>query len=121
MKITTQPRTPQVMSHDIGFGIPQGRRGGVKTPALGRVTAAVADRRPEQARAGRQGCCQRSCGAGGNSARNDTTGWRTRGTPQLPMLVRLGMRREGHLRESTWAEGEWTDDLLYPGPAREWR
>ena len=23
------------------------------------------------------------------------------------------MRREGHLRQSTWAKGEWTDDLLY--------
>ena len=29
------------------------------------------------------------------------------------VLERLAMRREGHLRQSTWAKGEWTDDLLY--------
>jgi RimJ/RimL family protein N-acetyltransferase len=23
------------------------------------------------------------------------------------------MRREGHLRQSTWAKGEWTDDPVY--------
>jgi RimJ/RimL family protein N-acetyltransferase len=45
-----------------------------------------------------------------------------RGTPpRLPVLARLGMRREGHLCESTWAEGKWTDDLLYAGLGREWR
>jgi len=37
------------------------------------------------------------------------------------VLERLGMRREGHLRESTWAKGEWTDDLLYALLDREWR
>jgi RimJ/RimL family protein N-acetyltransferase len=37
------------------------------------------------------------------------------------VLERLGLRREGHLRESTWAKGEWTDDLLYALLAREWR
>lgn len=36
------------------------------------------------------------------------------------VLERLGMRREGHLRESTWAKGEWTDDLLYAMLDREW-
>lgn len=36
------------------------------------------------------------------------------------VLERLGMRREGHLRESTWAKGEWTDDLLYARLDREW-
>ena len=36
------------------------------------------------------------------------------------LLERLGMRREGHLRESTWAKGEWTDDLLYALLGREW-
>jgi RimJ/RimL family protein N-acetyltransferase len=36
------------------------------------------------------------------------------------VLERLGMRREGHLRESTWAKGEWTDDLLYAVLDREW-
>jgi RimJ/RimL family protein N-acetyltransferase len=37
------------------------------------------------------------------------------------VLERLGMRREGHLRESSWAKGEWTDDLLYALLAREWK
>jgi RimJ/RimL family protein N-acetyltransferase len=37
------------------------------------------------------------------------------------VLERLGMRREGHLRESTWAKGEWTDDLLYAMLDREWQ
>ena len=37
------------------------------------------------------------------------------------VLERLGMRREGHLRESTWAKGEWTDDLLYAVLDREWQ
>jgi RimJ/RimL family protein N-acetyltransferase len=37
------------------------------------------------------------------------------------VLERLGMRREGHLRESTWAKGEWTDDLLYAILHREWQ
>jgi RimJ/RimL family protein N-acetyltransferase len=36
-----------------------------------------------------------------------------RNTASAALLERLGMRREGHLRESTWAKGEWTDDLLY--------
>jgi RimJ/RimL family protein N-acetyltransferase len=36
------------------------------------------------------------------------------------VLQRLGMRQEGHLRESTWAKGEWTDDLLFAVLAREW-
>ena len=36
------------------------------------------------------------------------------------VLERLGMRREGHLRESTWAKGGWTDDLLYAVLDHEW-
>lgn len=36
------------------------------------------------------------------------------------VLERIGMRREGWLRESTWAKGEWTDDLLYAMLEREW-
>ena len=36
------------------------------------------------------------------------------------VLERLGMRREGHLRESTWAKGEWTDDLVFGLLAHEW-
>ena len=44
-----------------------------------------------------------------------------RNTASAAVLERLGMRREGHLRESTWAKGEWTDDLLYGLLRREWQ
>jgi RimJ/RimL family protein N-acetyltransferase len=44
-----------------------------------------------------------------------------RNAPSAAVLERLGMRREGHLRESTWAKGEWTDDLLYAVLDHEWR
>jgi aminoglycoside 6'-N-acetyltransferase len=37
------------------------------------------------------------------------------------VLERLGMRREGHLRQSTWAKGEWTDDLVYGLLHEEWQ
>jgi aminoglycoside 6'-N-acetyltransferase len=43
-----------------------------------------------------------------------------RNTASAAVLERLGMRREGHLRESTWAKGEWTDDLLYALLDHEW-
>lgn len=36
-----------------------------------------------------------------------------RNTASAALLERVGFRREGHLRQSTWAKGEWTDDLLY--------
>ena len=36
-------------------------------------------------------------------------------------LERLGMRREGHLRQSAWAEGEWTDELVYGLLPDEWQ
>lgn len=39
----------------------------------------------------------------------------------VALLDRLGMRREGHLRESTWAKGEWTDDLVYALLTDEWQ
>lgn len=44
-----------------------------------------------------------------------------RNQASVGVLERLGMRREGHLRESTWANGEWTDDMLYALLDREWR
>lgn len=44
-----------------------------------------------------------------------------RNAASVAVLERLGMRREGHLVESTWAKGEWTDDLLYAILDREWR
>jgi aminoglycoside 6'-N-acetyltransferase len=43
-----------------------------------------------------------------------------RNTASAAVLERLAMRREGHLRESTWAKGEWTDDLLYALLRAEW-
>ncbi len=44
-----------------------------------------------------------------------------RNAASAAVLDRLGMRREGHLRESTWAKGEWTDDLLYAVLDHEWQ
>lgn len=43
-----------------------------------------------------------------------------RNAASAAVLERLAMRREGHLRESTWAKGEWTDDLLYAVLDHEW-
>ncbi len=43
-----------------------------------------------------------------------------RNTASVTVLERLAMRREGHLRQSTWAKGEWTDDLLYAVLRDEW-
>ena len=36
------------------------------------------------------------------------------------LLDRVGLRREGHLIESTWAKGEWSNDLLFGVLRREW-
>jgi len=36
------------------------------------------------------------------------------------VLEKLGMRREGHLRENAWIKGEWTDSLIYAILDREW-
>ena len=44
-----------------------------------------------------------------------------RNAASAAVLERLAMRREGYLRESTWAKGEWTDDLLYAVLDHEWR
>ena len=44
-----------------------------------------------------------------------------RNAPSAAVLERLAMRREGHLRESAWFKGEWTDDLLYAALDHEWR
>jgi RimJ/RimL family protein N-acetyltransferase len=43
-----------------------------------------------------------------------------RNTRSAALLERAGMRREGHLLESTWSKGEWTSDLLYAVLRREW-
>jgi aminoglycoside 6'-N-acetyltransferase len=44
-----------------------------------------------------------------------------RNAASVAVLERLAMRREGHLRQSTWAKGEWTDDLLYALLQDEWQ
>ena len=43
-----------------------------------------------------------------------------RNAASVAVLERLAMRREGHLRQSIWAEGEWTDELLYALLHDEW-
>ncbi|MCG7210618.1 GNAT family N-acetyltransferase [Streptomyces arenae] len=45
----------------------------------------------------------------------------SRNVPSARLLERVGFRREGHLRQSTWMKGEWTDDLLYGLLASEYR
>lgn len=44
----------------------------------------------------------------------------SRNAPSVRVLEAVGMRREGHLVESTWSKGEWTDDLLFEIRGREW-
>ena len=36
------------------------------------------------------------------------------------LLERLGMRREGHLRQSLWFKGRWADEYVYAILAEEW-
>lgn len=44
-----------------------------------------------------------------------------RNTGSIRLLERIGMRREGHLRESIWFNGEWADDVLFAMLDREWK
>lgn len=44
-----------------------------------------------------------------------------RNTGSINLLERIGMRREGHMRESIWFNGEWADDLLFAMLDQEWR
>jgi RimJ/RimL family protein N-acetyltransferase len=37
------------------------------------------------------------------------------------LLERLGMRREGHLKENEYVKGEWTDEAIYATLVDEWR
>lgn len=41
--------------------------------------------------------------------------------PSLKVMDRLGMRREGHYRESEYQDGKWIDVLVYAILADEWR
>jgi ribosomal-protein-alanine N-acetyltransferase len=36
------------------------------------------------------------------------------------VLEKLGLRREGHLRENAWVKGEWVDSFIYAILDREW-
>lgn len=45
----------------------------------------------------------------------------SRNAASAALLERAGVRREDHLRESTWAKGEWTDDPVYALLHEEWR
>ncbi|HEU4792335.1 MAG TPA: GNAT family protein, partial [Nitrolancea sp.] len=38
----------------------------------------------------------------------------------IRLLERIGMRREGHLRENEWQQGHWHDTLIYAMLAQEW-
>ncbi|GAA0358340.1 GNAT family protein [Microbispora corallina] len=44
-----------------------------------------------------------------------------RNIPSYRLMERLGMRREAHLVENEFFEGEWSDELVYAMLAREWR
>lgn len=44
-----------------------------------------------------------------------------RNTASARLLERLGMRREGHLRENEYLDGTWSDEVVYGLLAREWR
>ncbi|GAB3267437.1 GNAT family N-acetyltransferase [Chitinimonas naiadis] len=41
--------------------------------------------------------------------------------PSARLLTRLGMRQEGHSRQSLWFKGGWADDLQFAILAEEWR
>lgn len=44
----------------------------------------------------------------------------SRNAASATVLAAVGMRHEGHLVESTWSKGEWSDDLLFAILRREW-
>ncbi len=39
----------------------------------------------------------------------------------VALLERLGLRREGHFRQSVWLKGKWGDEYLYAMLQEEWR
>jgi RimJ/RimL family protein N-acetyltransferase len=44
-----------------------------------------------------------------------------RNTASARVLERLGMRKEAHLIETEWRDGEWQSEAIYALLAREWR
>jgi aminoglycoside 6'-N-acetyltransferase len=96
-----RPQTADPRQCEIGFTIASAHQGrGYATEALRLLVGYLLGRRAKHR-------ITASCDA--------------RNTASAAVLERLGMRREGHLRESTWAKGEWTDDLLYGLLHHEWR
>ena len=49
-----------------------------------------------------------------------TSGCDTRNAASVRLMERLGMRREGHLRQSRLAGGDWHDEYLYALLRDEW-
>lgn len=45
----------------------------------------------------------------------------TGNTASARVLEKVGFRREGHLRENQWIQGEWCDTFLYAILEREWK
>ena len=43
-----------------------------------------------------------------------------RNSASAALLLRLGMRHEGHLVENEWVKGEWTDEAIYAVLESEW-
>ncbi len=43
-----------------------------------------------------------------------------RNAGSIQLMSRLGMRQEGHFRESLFINGEWVDDLIFAMLKREW-
>lgn len=43
-----------------------------------------------------------------------------RNTGSWRVMEKVGMRREGHLRENWWLKGEWCDSYVYAVLASEW-
>lgn len=41
-------------------------------------------------------------------------------TASWTLLERLGLKREGHLRQSLWFKGRWADEYLYSIRRDEW-
>jgi [ribosomal protein S5]-alanine N-acetyltransferase len=44
----------------------------------------------------------------------------TRNLASARVMEKLGMRREGHLRETIWKDGQWYDEYVYAILAHEW-
>jgi RimJ/RimL family protein N-acetyltransferase len=41
-------------------------------------------------------------------------------TASIELFELLGMRQEGHFRESLWFKGEWADDVIFAMLQADW-